>query len=1129
TLNNFNGAILTLMRNGAAAAEDVFSATGTLTLSSGNVLVSGTTIGTYTNSGGVLVFTFNSNATLNLVNAAMRQIAYSNSSDAPPVSAQINWIFNDGNTSIQGSGGALQASGSTTVTITAVNDDPTNAGSIPSAVTVTEDVLSSINLAALDFSDLDAGSTNLTVTLSTSTGGELTLAADASLTFGGSANARTLTGTLTDLNNYFNNASNIQYLHATSHTFGNNDDTITVLINDNGNTGSGGGSNQLIGSISVDITAVNDAPVVGTNTGATVAEGAAVTITTAMLNDADVDDSGSGLTYTVTRAPSHGQLELTTNAGVAITTFTQDDIDNNRVIFVHDGSQTASDNVDFSLADGGEDGVSAATGTFTISVTNVNDAPVNTVPGAQVVNEDTALALSAITVSDDDNNLSTVQLSVNHGTLKLTLSAGATIFSGANESGDVTLSGSIAAINATLTSLSYQGHLHFTGSDTLTILSTDSNAVTDSDTVAIIVNQVNDIGMFSGDASTTNEDTPTFGTVTFIDFADSVTAPNFTLNTAASNGIAVIDSNGNWTYTPNANFNGLDDFTVQAIDADGNQESHVISITVSAVADLIAADDSHTLAEDTLLSSNVSDNDSTTSGGGLTYSLVSNASHGNLNFHANGSYTYQGHSHVNGSDSFTYTVLDISAGESKTQTVNLIISPVNDAGVFSGDTSTTTNEDTQTFGTVTFIDLADGDTAPNFTLNTAPSNGIAAIDTNGNWTYTPNANFHGIDSFIVEASDDQGETAMQVVAITLNSVNDTASFGGAFSGAVIEDVDPDVDTLLEITGELTVIDPDSGESSFIPQTINGSYGDLTINSAGVWFYTAQNANPDIQILNSNDFLNDTFTVTSFDGTTQEMIITIIGSDADPAIIVPAPASPESNTPEPQPKTPQPQAPQPQAPQPKTPELVSPEVDKPVDNTAITDQTTGNDIDENIGNLSSLTSSSPASSSLPTPLVTNDVFLSVLANRQTPYHTAEEIKPTAEATQTFLQELASFWKEDGLTEITETGRNSPEFIIDINRMLLDLDKASEIDNKNTELSTEAITGVSITLTAGFVSWALRAGSLMASFLAVMPAWRNLDPMPILAADEKSHQKSSTDDPKELTDKETETKVDEFFDR
>ena len=130
--NNFSGATLTLVRSGGASSQDVFSATGTLSSissASGNLVVGATTIGTYTNAGGTLVLTFNANATNALVNSAMQQIAYANSSDAPPASVQINWTFNDGNSGSQGSGGPLSVTGSTTVTITAVNDAPVLDGS----------------------------------------------------------------------------------------------------------------------------------------------------------------------------------------------------------------------------------------------------------------------------------------------------------------------------------------------------------------------------------------------------------------------------------------------------------------------------------------------------------------------------------------------------------------------------------------------------------------------------------------------------------------------------------------------------------------------------------------------------------------------------------------------------------------------------------------------------------------------------------------------------------------------------------------------------------------------------------------------------------------------------------------
>lgn len=82
-------------------------------------------------------------------------------------------------------------------------------------------------------------------------------------------------------------------------------------------------------------------------------------------------------------------------------------------------------------------------------------------------------------------------------------------------------------------------------------------------------------------SATTNEDTPTSGTVTFADSADGFSTNNFALSTAAGNGTAAIDSDGNWSYTPTANFNGADSFVVQVTDDDGNVETQTINIIVN--------------------------------------------------------------------------------------------------------------------------------------------------------------------------------------------------------------------------------------------------------------------------------------------------------------------------------------------------------------------------------------------------------------------------------------------------------------------------------------------------------------------------------------------------------------------
>src|SRR5438132_13189614 len=86
-------------------------------------------------------------------------------------------------------------------------------------------------------------------------------------------------------------------------------------------------------------------------------------------------------------------------------------------------------------------------------------AGVQTLARALVVNEDTALAVGGISVTDVDGNLSTVQLAVANGTVTVTLSGTATISAGGNGTNSLTLSGSQVDINTTLASLSYQGTL----------------------------------------------------------------------------------------------------------------------------------------------------------------------------------------------------------------------------------------------------------------------------------------------------------------------------------------------------------------------------------------------------------------------------------------------------------------------------------------------------------------------------------------------------------------------------------------------------------------------------------------------------------------------------------------------
>ncbi|QNP45379.1 hypothetical protein H9L14_12375 [Sphingomonas sediminicola] len=173
--------------------------------------------------------------------------------------------------------------------------------------------------------------------------------------------------------------------------------------------------------------------------------------------------------------------------------------------FTHNGSETITAGFNVSVEDGNEDASAPVAQPFNFTVTPVNDAPVNTVPGAQSVNEDTAKVFStangnAISISDADAGSNNVQvtLSVASGTLTMGSLVGLTVTAGANGSSTVTVQGTQAAINAGLQGLTYQGNLNFNGGDSLSIVTSDlgnsgsGGALTDTDSVAITVNAVND-------------------------------------------------------------------------------------------------------------------------------------------------------------------------------------------------------------------------------------------------------------------------------------------------------------------------------------------------------------------------------------------------------------------------------------------------------------------------------------------------------------------------------------------------------------------------------------------------------------------------------------------------------------
>lgn len=265
----------------------------------------------------------------------------------------------------------------------------------------------------------------------------------------------------------------------------------------------------------------------------------------------------------------------------------------------------ANGNFSGSLTVAGVTSASAITATATDTSNNtsefganaaVNVPPVNTVPGAQSVNEDQNLSVTGISANDPDGNLASVALSVTQGTLVVTLAGSATITAGSSGSGNLTLSGSAADINATLASLVYRGNSNFNGVDTLTVLSTDSAGLTDSDTVSITVNALNDVPVITSDAGGASasrsiaENTTSITTVTATDvdggslsysIVGGADAASFAIDSAT--GALSFLSAPDYENPLDAGANNVYDVIVQVSDGSGGTDTQAISVTVSDI------------------------------------------------------------------------------------------------------------------------------------------------------------------------------------------------------------------------------------------------------------------------------------------------------------------------------------------------------------------------------------------------------------------------------------------------------------------------------------------------------------------------------------------------------------------
>ncbi|NVK43860.1 MAG: cadherin-like domain-containing protein, partial [Oceanospirillaceae bacterium] len=288
------------------------------------------------------------------------------------------------------------ATDTASITVNPVNDAPTVA-TLPATVTVTEETASDVDLSAADFGDID--SATITVTLSIDAGTFSAPAVGAGVGGGVTAtlvNSTTITlaGAPDDIDTYLDTTSNIQY---TSETDADTADAATITVTANDGDGSGDVS---LGTVSVDVTGVNDLPTSAGNSVST-AEDTARTFSASDFAFSDVDTGDTLASVRIDTLPTRGTLKL---SGVAVTAgdvIAVADIGN--LSYSPPSNATGATSFTYSVNDG--TGFATSTATLSISISARNDAPTNlALSGDLTVTEEMAGAIiGTVSASDVDD------------------------------------------------------------------------------------------------------------------------------------------------------------------------------------------------------------------------------------------------------------------------------------------------------------------------------------------------------------------------------------------------------------------------------------------------------------------------------------------------------------------------------------------------------------------------------------------------------------------------------------------------------------------------------------------------------------------------------------------------------
>jgi hypothetical protein len=367
----------------------------------------------------------------------------------------------------------------------------------PSTASVAENgtlTFSSANSNAISLTDGAASGTSDSLALNV-TNGALTLGSTTGLTFVTGSNksaAMTLHGTLANLNAAL---KGLVFSPTTGFT---GSAPLSVTLTDSGD--------NLKGSAAVAIT-VSAPPSVNAPATATLTENTSLVFSSANSNLISITDAGaSGTSDSLTLTVSHGKLTLASTTGLTFSagangsasmtvkgTLANLNAALNGLRYVPTSAYSGSDSLKISVTDAGDKATESASVGLTVTAP---PPPAITAPSKATVGEDSSMTFStaegdAISVADPGasaTSTDSLTLKVSHGTLKLASTKGLTFTAGSNNSASMTVSGTLANLDAALNGLVYTPKSGYTGTDSLVIsLSDSADKLSGSASVALTV------------------------------------------------------------------------------------------------------------------------------------------------------------------------------------------------------------------------------------------------------------------------------------------------------------------------------------------------------------------------------------------------------------------------------------------------------------------------------------------------------------------------------------------------------------------------------------------------------------------------------------------------------------------